>query len=187
MARRIAPFLSSLTGRPKAGPFQEVGCYGEDVDASLRRWFLSHLGRDLELVDEASWAINKYDHGPYAWLLFRANYRRPRLRPVRVEQVGPLLVTAEDDGLPVLTQRAEDVPAAPRPPRKLSPEAAEFIRTYQREDPSSVLAVFWRYHSLEAEEFDTVEEAERFLESGEEYGSLGGEAVVDGDRIKVCI
>lgn len=83
------------------------------------------------------------------------------------------------------TWRAEDILAAPRPPRTLSPEAAEFIRTYQREDPSAVLAVFWRYYSLEAEEFDTVQEARSYLESGAEYGELAGEAIVDGDRIEV--
>lgn len=69
--------------------------------------------------------------------------------------------------------------------RTISAEAAAFIASYKREDAGSVLAVFWRYHSLEAEEFDTVEEAERFIESGEEYGSLAGEAIVDGDQITV--
>jgi hypothetical protein len=39
--------------------------------------------------------------------------------------------------------------------------------------------------SLEAEEFGTTEEAARFLESGEDYGTLAGEAVVDGERITV--
>ncbi len=103
--RRIqAPWVVCEVG-PVLRAIREDGCYGEGVDTSLRRWFLSHLGRDLEMADEASWAINKYDHGPYAWLLFRANYRRPRLRPVKVEQVGALLITAEKDGLPVLTQR----------------------------------------------------------------------------------
>lgn len=70
--------------------------------------------------------------------------------------------------------------------RQISADAAAFIASYEREDPGSVLAVFWRYHSLEAEEFDTVEEAERFLEVGEEYGSLAGEAIVDGETINVC-
>lgn len=69
--------------------------------------------------------------------------------------------------------------------RTISAEAAAFIASYEREDPSSVLAIFWRYHSLEAEEFDTVEEAERFIETGEDYGSLAGEAIVDGDQITV--
>lgn len=69
--------------------------------------------------------------------------------------------------------------------RTITAEAARFIASYKREDPSAVLAVFWRYHSLEAEEFDTVEEAERFIEGGEEYGSLAGEAIVDGDQITV--
>jgi hypothetical protein len=77
--------------------------------------------------------------------------------------------------------RIEWVPDKPKIERKLGPKAAEFIRDYEREEPDSVLAVYWRYHSLEAEEFDTVEEAERFLENGAEYGSLAGEAVVDGD------
>lgn len=67
--------------------------------------------------------------------------------------------------------------------RTISAEAAAFVASYEPEDSASVLAIFWRYHSLEAEEFDTVEEAGRFLEVGEEYGDLAGEAVVDGDRI----
>jgi hypothetical protein len=79
--------------------------------------------------------------------------------------------------------RIEPVPAEPR---KLPEEAASFIANYDYEDPDSVLAVYWRYHSLEAEEFDTVEEAERFLDGGEEYGTLAGEAVVvAGDEIRV--
>lgn len=69
----------------------------------------------------------------------------------------------------------------PDKPRKLSPGAAEFIAAYQREEAGSVLAVFWRYHSLEAEDFDTVEEAERFLDGGAEFGSLAGEAIVAAD------
>jgi len=69
--------------------------------------------------------------------------------------------------------------------RQISTEAAAFISSYKREDPSAVLAVFWRYHSLEAEEFDTTEEAKRFIESGEDWGSLAGEAIVDGDQITV--
>jgi hypothetical protein len=77
------------------------------------------------------------------------------------------------------------VQRVPDPPRKLSPRAAEFIRSYQREEAGAVLAIFWRYHSLEAEEFDTAEEAERFLDDGEEYGSLAGEAVVVGDEVRV--
>jgi len=69
--------------------------------------------------------------------------------------------------------------------RTITTEAAAFIASYKREDPSAVLAVFWRYHSLEAEEFDTPEEAKRFIDSGEDYGSLAGEAIVDGDEIEV--
>ncbi len=65
--------------------------------------------------------------------------------------------------------------------RTISAEAAAFIASYQQEDPSAVLAVFWRYHSLEAEEFDMAEEAKRFIESGEDYDSLAGEAIVDAD------
>jgi len=80
------------------------------------------------------------------------------------------------------TIRVENVPEKPR---ELSDEAATFLRDYEREEAGPVLAVFWRYHSLEAEEFDTVEEAERFLEGGEEYGLLAGEAIVHGDEIRV--
>ena len=69
--------------------------------------------------------------------------------------------------------------------RTISADAAAFIASHEREDPSAVLAIFWRYHSLEAEEFDTSEEAKRFIESGEEYGGLAGEAIVDGDEIEV--
>jgi hypothetical protein len=79
--------------------------------------------------------------------------------------------------------RVEEVPERPR---KLSPEAAEFLHTYEREEADSVLAIYWRHHSLEAEEFDTAEEAERFLDGGEEYGDLAGEAVVVGDANQVC-
>lgn len=78
------------------------------------------------------------------------------------------------------TARIETVPE--RPPA-FSDEARRFIAGYQREDADSVLAVFWRYGSLDAEEFDTVDEAVRFLESGEDYGSLSSEAVIDGDRL----
>jgi hypothetical protein len=81
-----------------------------------------------------------------------------------------------------VSARFEEVPAKSW---KASPEVERFIANYKPEDPDSVLAVFSRYHSLEAEEFDTVEEAERFLDGGEEYGSLAGEAVVVGDEIQV--
>ena len=69
--------------------------------------------------------------------------------------------------------------------RELGPEAKAFLSDYEYEDPASVLAVYWRYHSLGAEEFDTVEEAERYLRGSEEYGALAGEAIVDGDQITV--
>ena len=81
-----------------------------------------------------------------------------------------------------VTARIEEVPAKPRKP---SPEAERFIRSYQREDAGSVLAVYWRHHSLEAEEFDTVDKARCFLESGLEYETHAGEAIVDGDQITV--
>jgi hypothetical protein len=81
--------------------------------------------------------------------------------------------------------RIERIPDGPKTGRKLSREAAEFIRAYEREDPSAALAVYWRHHSLEAEEFDTAEEAKRFIEIGEDYGSLAGEAIVGGDKIEV--
>ena len=83
-----------------------------------------------------------------------------------------------------VTWTARDVERIPTA-RKLSSEAAEFLRAYERRDPSAVLAIFWRYHSLEAEEFDTAEEAKRFIEIGQDYGSLAGEAIVDGDEIEV--
>jgi hypothetical protein len=69
--------------------------------------------------------------------------------------------------------------------REISVDAAAFIASYKRDDPSAVLAVFWRYYLLEAEEFETAEEARRFLEMGSEYGDLAGEAIVDGDQITV--
>jgi hypothetical protein len=81
-----------------------------------------------------------------------------------------------------VTALIEEVPA--KPPR-LSPEAAKLIRDYKREEADSVLAVFWRYHSIEAEEFGSAEKAEQFLDGGEEYGTLAGEAVVVGDEILV--
>lgn len=65
--------------------------------------------------------------------------------------------------------------------RKLSEEAARFITTYEPEEADSVLAVYWSHHSLYAEEFDTAEQAERYLDSGEDFGYLAGEAVVDAD------
>ena len=79
------------------------------------------------------------------------------------------------------------IETAPEPSitRKLSSEAATFITKYEREEAESVLAVYGRDHSLEAEEFDTTEEAERFLDGGEEYETLAGEAVVVGDEIRV--
>jgi hypothetical protein len=83
------------------------------------------------------------------------------------------------------TVRVEHLPAE-EAERTITAEAASFIADYEREEADSVLAVFWRYHSLEAEEFDTVEEAKRFLESSEEYESLAGEAVVDATgRVEV--
>lgn len=81
-----------------------------------------------------------------------------------------------------VTAWIEEVPAKPH---KLSPEAERFIVEYEPEEADSVLAVFWRYHSLEAEEFDTVDEAERFLDRSEEYETLAGEAIVDGNEIRV--
>ena len=65
--------------------------------------------------------------------------------------------------------------------RTVTAEAAAFLHNYKYEDDRSALAVFWCYGSLEAEEFDTVEEAERYLTGSEEYGSLAGEAIVDED------
>jgi len=65
----------------------------------------------------------------------------------------------------------------PDPPPVLSQEAEQFIHTYKREDPDSVLAIYWRYHSLEAEEFDTAEEAKRFIKSGREQ-ALREEGVI---------
>lgn len=59
----------------------------------------------------------------------------------------------------------------PEKPWKVSPEVERFIANFKPEEPESVLAVFRRYGSLDAEEFDTVEDAGRFLESGEEYGT----------------
>lgn len=84
-----------------------------------------------------------------------------------------------------ISWRAENIPAAPRPPRKLTPDVAEYIATYEYEDPPAVLAVVRRYGWLDSEEFDTAEEAKGFIESGEDWGSLAGEAIVDGDEIRV--
>jgi hypothetical protein len=81
--------------------------------------------------------------------------------------------------------RLEHLPDLPGSSRELSDEAREFLRGWEYK--GSALAVFWRHHSLEAEEFDTVEDAERFIEGGEEYGSLAGEAVVTPDgTISAC-
>lgn len=81
--------------------------------------------------------------------------------------------------------RFEYVPDPPPAPGKLSDKAAAFIASYEYEEPGSVLAIYWRYGTLEAEEFDTAEEAKRFIEGGEEYDSLAGEAIVSGDEITV--
>jgi hypothetical protein len=68
------------------------------------------------------------------------------------------------------------------PDRELSPEAARFIEAYEPVEPGPcALAVFWRYHSLRAEEFETVEEAERYLDFGAEWDYLVGEAIVAPD------
>jgi hypothetical protein len=83
------------------------------------------------------------------------------------------------------TIRVEHVPDAPAEPRSLSSEAAKFIQAYGPEEDGAVLAIYWSHHSLEAEEFDTAAEATRFLEGGEEYEWLAGEAVVDGEQITV--
>lgn len=82
-------------------------------------------------------------------------------------------------GVTIRTERVPD------PRRKLSPQAAEFIRDYGYEEPDSVLAIYWRHHSLYAEEFGTVDDAARYLWGGEEYGEVAGEAIVNGDRITV--
>jgi hypothetical protein len=42
-------------------------------------------------------------------------------------------------------------------------------------------AKYWRYHSPYEEECDSVEEAILFLESGEDYGSLSSESILDPD------
>ena len=45
-----------------------------------------------------------------------------------------------------------------------------------------VKAIYWRYHSRCADEFDTFDEAIRFLWDGEEYGDLSSEEVVGEGR-----
>jgi hypothetical protein len=83
------------------------------------------------------------------------------------------------------TVRVERVPDRPREPRDLTPDVAEFIARYTPEDPTSVLMVYRQYGWLEAEEFDTAEEAKRYREGGEEYGTFAGEAIVSGKQITV--
>ncbi len=107
---------------------------------------------------------------------------------IHIDGLGtePLGVTYIEEGASILdlvkrfggTVRTEYVPEEPRPARKLDPRTECLLAEYEPEEADSVLAVFWRYHSLEVEEFDTPEEAERFLDGGEEYGALAGEAVV---------
>lgn len=106
---------------------------------------------------------------------------KPPATAVTIEKGATLAEILNDLGA---KWHIEHVPAE-EPERLISADAASFIVSYEREDPGSVLAIFWRYHSLEAEEFDIAEEAKDFLETGEEYGSLAGEAIVDGDKIKV--
>lgn len=109
------------------------------------------------------------------------------VRCPNAEPIGTFTI-APGETLGAVLQRLDcsaRVEEIPNRPRKLDKRAADFIASYQREDPASVLAVFRRYGSLEAEEFDTVDEAVRFLESGEDYGSLSSEAVVDGERV-IC-
>lgn len=83
------------------------------------------------------------------------------------------------------TVRMEQVPDKPRSPRELARDVRDFIASYQPEDPASVLAVVRRYGWLDAEEFDTVAEAESYIESGEDWGSLAGEAIVSGEQVTV--
>jgi len=83
------------------------------------------------------------------------------------------------------TWRLERVPDRPPVERKLMPDAEEFISTYEYEEAGSVLAVVRRYGWLDAEEFDTTEEAKSFIEGGEHWGSLAGEAIVDRDQVTV--
>lgn len=83
------------------------------------------------------------------------------------------------------TWRLERVPDPPPVARKLTPDVAEYIASYEYEDPPAVLAVVRRYGWLDSEELDTAEEAQDFIENGEGWGSLAGEAVVDGDEITV--
>lgn len=100
------------------------------------------------------------------------------------EQVAQMLMDPGESGLYDAMKRLGyqvKFEQAPDKPRELSDEAKRFIASYQREDPVSVLAVYWRYYSLDAQEFDTVEEAESFLETGADDGSLAGEAIVDAD------
>jgi hypothetical protein len=79
------------------------------------------------------------------------------------------------------TFRIEHVPDEALPPRKLDEDAARFIAKYEREESESVIAVFRRYGSLDAEEFDSVEGAERYLDGSEDEFLLAGEAVVTAD------
>lgn len=47
----------------------------------------------------------------------------------------------------------------------------------------TVIAHYGRYHVLYEEEFDTVDEAFRFLAYGEDSGNLSSLDVVDGDTL----
>jgi hypothetical protein len=84
------------------------------------------------------------------------------------------------DALHKLGATAREV-EVPDKPRRLSDDAARFIASYEREESDSVLAVFRRFGSLDAEEFDSVEQAERYLDGSEDEFLLAGEAVVTVD------
>jgi hypothetical protein len=84
-----------------------------------------------------------------------------------------------NDALGKLGATAREV-EVPDKPRTLSDDAARFIAEYEPVEPGPyALAVYRRFHSLDAEEFETVEEAESYLDIGEEDGRFVGEAVVD--------
>jgi hypothetical protein len=52
-----------------------------------------------------------------------------------------------------------------------------------RESAVAVIARFYRYAAVHEEEFDTVDEAARFLAYGEDAGTLASDEIREGDRV----
>lgn len=60
------------------------------MDSALRRHFLAQLEQEMSHAETGVGELfRNYQYGPKRWLLFRINWRWPRLGPARVEQPVP--------------------------------------------------------------------------------------------------